>query len=245
MSTTLRRSLCAAAATVMAVAGLAVAATPAQAAVSIHSVSFSNLAPVLDGDAGCGYRTQLKVTVYDPTGTAYMTADVAGPTGDTADFLYETTPAYRNGVWASFLSWVNLCGWNTPGRQRVIISVSDDDFTEATTTSYFWLRRPVSLAYNASPEPVRRGSALTHSGRLMFDPYGYGPMFGAAGQPVSIYFRANGASAYVLKGTVTTGSGGYYSRKITATGSGSWKAVYAGDAAHTSQTKRDSVTATG
>ena len=63
-------------------------ASAAQATVTLSKVALSATAVVLNGDAGCGNRTKVSVTVYDPSTAAdevwSVTADVVAPSGDTS-----------------------------------------------------------------------------------------------------------------------------------------------------------------
>lgn len=233
----------------LAAVAVAVPASAAQAAVTLSKVALSATEVVLNGDAGCGNRTKVSVTVYDPSTDAdevwNVTADVVASNGDIADFLV-LNYASRSGNYVTYTDWVFLCGFDGPGRYRVNTEVDWWDDTLSTVrvienTTSFYLKRPTSLTYNASPEPVKRGTALTHTGRLMFDPYSYGAMYGARGITLKIYFRKYNTSSYVYKGSVVTGSGGYYNRKLTAWDSGVWKVVYAGAAGRQARTMYDAV----
>jgi hypothetical protein len=251
-STLTRRCGTAALAVSTATAAALLAAAPAQADVSISSVSLSTTTIVLDGDAGCGNRAKVTVKVYDPQPTADevwgVDADVVAPNGDTVDFLSMSYTS-RSGDYATYTDWLYVCGWDTPGSYKLHTTVTwwDDSLVDARTAekwTSFSVKRPSTLTYNASPEPVKRGSALTHSGQLKLDPYSSGAMYGAKGVTVKFYFRAYNWTNYVYKGSAVTGTGGYYSAKIAAWDSGWWKVVYTGDSWRNGQTKWDEVTVT-
>jgi hypothetical protein len=91
------------------------------------------------------------------------------------------------------------------------------------------------LAFNASPEPVKKGKKITAAGTLKIDGKAL------SGASVKIYFEATGAKTYALKGTAKTSSKGAYSKKFTATKSGTWKAVYAGSSTRNAASKSDAV----
>ena len=84
----------------------------------------------------------------------------------------------------------------------------------------YYIKRPTSLTYNASPEPAKKGSYLTHSGRLKFDPFAPGAMYGPSGVSLRLDFKPAGSTTYQYKTTITTGSSGYYSKKVATTGDG-------------------------
>jgi hypothetical protein len=102
-------------------------------------------------------------------------------------------------------------------------SVSGIDHVEARYVSEF-------TAFNAAPEPVRRGRKITITGRL-----GYIPPAGQqevlpplTKKKVGIYFRAKGTKKWVLMGTAMTGPKGGFSRNFTARRDGYWRAKFAG-----------------
>jgi hypothetical protein len=231
-------------------AALVVSPTPAQAASTawINTATVSPSTQAINGDSGCADKVKISVNVYDPDkefGSGDLTADVFDPSGSESDFVtfYQDS---RSGNYFNAHGWFFYCaGFENPGKYHAKIALDwyDDDLNahESVRDRYFTIQRPTSLTYNASPEPVKKNSSLTNSGVLKFDPYSYGSMYGASGAKVSFYFKKNGTSTYVSKGSVTTGSGGKYSKKITATASGTWKAVYAGTSTRQAQTMYDGV----
>lgn len=246
----MRKSLAAALATLAALTATGLAASPARADVSVTSVSLSTSQVVLDGDAGCGNRTKVTAKVYAPQSSEdevwSVSADVVAPDGDQADYLLMNYSS-RSGDYAYYSDYVFICGsLDSPGGYRVHTSVTwwDGSLSETRTaerTVRFSVLRPTSLTYNATPEPVKKGAKLTHTGQLKFDPYGYGAKYGAKGVTVKFYFKATGAKAYTYKGQTVTGKNGAYTKKITATASGIWKVVYPGSSTRQAQTKYDAV----
>ena len=235
--------------TAAVVAASVLVASPARADIALTGVTTSTSTVVLNGDAGCGDRVQVTVKLYQPTtgeDQLYgVTADVVAPNGDTADFLVLPYRS-RSGDYAFYADWVYMCGFEAPGRYRIHTEVDWWDAAlqtsrQATNDSYFHLKRPTSLTYNASPEPAKVGTSLTHSGRLMFDPFGYGAAYGASGIKLTITFKAAGTTAYVAKGSVTTGKGGYYAKKLRTDADGTWRIQYPVNTWRQSQTKYDYV----
>lgn len=237
-------------ATAISVASLAVLPTPAQAATEawINTATVSPASQVVNGDAGCANKVKISVDVYDPAQefvTSDLTAEVSDAAGDSVDFVLFSLDS-RSGDHVKAHGSVFSCApLETPGKYRARITLDwyDDDFNrhESVRDRYFTIQRPTSLTYNATPEPVKKNTSLTHTGQLKFDPYSFGSMYGASGIKIQFYFKKSGTTTYVSKGSVTTGSGGKYSKKITATASGTWKAVYAGTSARQAQTMYDTV----
>ncbi|SDT72336.1 hypothetical protein [Actinoplanes derwentensis] len=244
-----RRGAAAALAVFTGLTTLALGASPARADVKLAGVTLSTGTVVLDGDAGCANRVKVTFKVYDPQGdedeVLSLSADVTGPDGDIVDFLFPSQ-ASRSGDYAYFTDWVFLCGnIYAPGAYRVQTELKwwDENYDDYVVerVDRFSVKRPTSLTYDATPEPVKKNSALTHRGVLKADPVSYGAKKGLKGAVLKFYFKANGTAAYVYKGQTVTGTGGKYSKKIKATKSGTWKVVYAGSGARQPQTKYDAV----
>ncbi|MER5761006.1 hypothetical protein [Streptomyces sp. NPDC002082] len=85
-------------------------------------------------------------------------------------------------------------------------------------------------AFNASPEPARKGKPITVTGKLDQGGPAWKP-FG--GQLVRCYFRPAGATAWKAMGEAKTAADGTFTKTFTADRTGSWKARYvAADATH-------------
>lgn len=214
------------------------AGSPARAAdgtPTIAAVGLSTTSLVVDGDAACPGRVTVTVKLDDPQQRLQpgdLDAAVFDGAGRAADVLTFDT-LRRTGAQVTATDVVQVCGsLETPGRYRVDVQVTWLDEQNwghsAVRSGYFTVRRPTTLSYDATPEPVRRGGYLTHRGRLMFDPYSYGPRYGASGATVKFYFKKHGATTYAYQGSAVTGPGGHFSRKLKARDSGLWKVVYAG-----------------
>jgi len=241
------------AAAVLAVfAGLAtvtLAASPAQADVSVVGVTFSPSTLVLDGDAKCGDRVKWTVKLYDRQGdhddVVLVGADIYGPSGNGIAFV-QAFQSSRSGDYAYYTGYFYLCGGlHSPGRYTVRTELTwwDETIEEHLTERLdsFSIKRPTSLTYNATPEPVKKNSTLTHKGVLKADAVVFGPKKGLKGAVLKFYFKAAGAKTYTYKGQTKTGTGGKYSKKFKATKSGTWKVVYAGSSTRQPQTKVDAV----
>ncbi|WP_149260648.1 hypothetical protein [Actinomadura sp. K4S16] len=77
--------------------------------------------------------------------------------------------------------------------------------------------------FNASPEPVKKGKAITVKGQLyrFRDKAGPGP-----NAPVYVYFKAAGTSTYKQVAATKTDAGGWFAKSFKASVDGTWKAVY-------------------
>ncbi|MEU4419555.1 hypothetical protein AB0F81_02950 [Actinoplanes sp. NPDC024001] len=247
-----RRGAAAALAVFTGLGAVALASSPAQAAdVKLAGVTLSSSTVVLDGDAGCGNRLKVTFKVYNPASgdeeflSPSVNADVVAANGDIVDILTPSQSS-RSGNYVYYTDNVFLCGGlHAPGRYQVQTELTwwdenyDDHVIERSDS--FSLQRPTSLTYNATPEPVKKGAKLTHSGQLKIDPVGYGAKKGAKGVTLKFYFKANGSKTYVYKGKTVTTANGKYNKKIKATKSGIWKVVYAGSSTKQPQTKYDTV----
>lgn len=244
-----RRGATAALAVLGGLSATLLAASPAQAATpAIAGVTLSTSTVILDGDAGCGNRVKLTFKVYEPAGDESnpdLGGEVVAPDGDVADFLFPSLTS-RSGDYAYYTDYVFLCGGlDTVGRYTVRTELEwwDENYDTHVAERFdaFTVKRPTSLTYNATPEPVKRNGTLTHTGVLKADPAGYGAKVGLKGAVLKFWFKANGAKAYAYKGQVTTGAGGKYSKKFKATKSGTWMVVYAGSSTRQPQTRVDAV----
>jgi hypothetical protein len=94
--------------------------------------------------------------------------------------------------------------------------------------------------FNASPEPVRKGAAITVSGTLKRKS---GSAWKALPeQKVSIFFQARGSRKRVYAGYDATDAKGRFTKRFTARQDGTWSAVFTGTTAlRTSQSGGDHV----
>ncbi|WP_328463289.1 hypothetical protein OHA21_37550 [Actinoplanes sp. NBC_00393] len=249
----MRTRLFAALAALPLAAGL-LAASPAQAEpapMSLTSISVSKPSFVLSGKAGCTTVATFTAVFSEPLppmSEGWEASEVILnllPPGATRWPSRPSLATFQQvGTSATYRGNLPLCGRNAPGAYRAKIhgflmrgpTTSDADllFTNALETS-FSIRRPAKLTLNAAPEPVRKGKKLTAKGTLKVD--------GKAltGVQVKIYFKAAGATTWTHRGTAVTSKTGAYSKKFTATRTGTWKAVYAGAGTRTSASAADAV----
>ena len=125
-----------------------------------------------------------------------------------------------------------------PGRYHLTVDVWTDKGQHlAGPDQYLSVKRNTAMpAFNAGPEPVRRGAPVTVAGRLTrLDPNrGY---VGYAGKRIDIYFKPNGG-AWILKGTTTTTTTGTWARRFPARVDGLWQVRFAGTSWHDAEISR-------
>jgi hypothetical protein len=244
-----RRGAAAVLAVFVGLATVTLAASPARADVSVVGVTFSPSTLVQDGDADCDYWVKQTVKLYDRQGddddVVLVGANIYGPRGNGIAFV-QAFESSRNGDYVYYTGNFFLCGGlHEPGRYTVRTELMwwDENVAshETERVDSFTIKRPTSLTYNATPEPVKKNSTLTHKGVLKADAVIFGPKKGLKGAVLTFYFKADGAKTYTYKGKVTTGAGGQYSKKFKATKSGMWKVVYAGSSTRQPQTRFDAV----
>ncbi|MEU4691876.1 hypothetical protein [Actinoplanes sp. NPDC023714] len=236
------RALAALLATVPA-AGLLIGAAPAQAAltVKVTKASLSKNAFVLSKKAGCTNVTAT-ATLSAPLPTAGLLysgvgVDLYAGTAEDATTSKELT---RVGTSNTYKGAFQVCGKYAPGKYSAAFyggTVDKNEKVELTNivVKPLTIKRPSKVTLNASPEPVKKGKKITAKGTLKVD----GKVL--AGAKVKIYFKKSGAKSYTLKATTTTNSKGVFSKKFTATKSGTWKVAYAGTGTKATASATDAV----
>jgi hypothetical protein len=237
----------------LAPAAALLAGSPAQAAPAadalptVQSVSASRTSFVLSAKAGCSNITFTAVLSAAMPTTGYdfsaVGVDLFAP-GKSGDDSYDGVAFTQVGTSTSYRGSLKFCGKYAPGAWHAevygaaIPTGSTDDsaiqYTNAVRVGIS-LKRPSKLTFNASPEPVKKGKKITAAGTLKID----GKALSHA--TVKIYFKKAGATTYTLKATATTSGKGGFSKKVTATKTGTWKAVYAGSSTRNAATAADAV----
>jgi hypothetical protein len=119
------------------------------------------------------------------------------------------------------------------GAKRVVVTASNDDFTETTRTwdAGFTLKRRTAFrsgTFNASPEPVRRGRPISIKGRLVIADWDHDRYVGARGRSVQVQF-ATPSGEYGTVKTVRADRAGWVRTTVPAQATGKWRLVYAGN----------------
>lgn len=146
---------------------------------------------------------------FSTDGKTWTTVNGVNP-GTDGNFVI-TEKAVRDGYWRAYPD-------------------PDSGITTASSADYVDVRyRTAISSFNASPEPIRKGSRLTVTGLLKR----YTTAWKAyTGQTIKIYFRLDGSSAWTYEGSAKTGSTGRFTRGFTAAKDGTWCAVYAGNSTY-------------
>ncbi|WP_030170356.1 hypothetical protein [Spirillospora albida] len=85
------------------------------------------------------------------------------------------------------------------------------------------------FAFNASPEPAKKGKTITVRGLLhRFIP----KESWAPGAAVHIYFKPSGSTTWKQMAVTKTASDGYFKKTFTASKDGTWMAIYKGGATY-------------
>nr|WSW68638.1 hypothetical protein OG461_21900 [Streptomyces sp. NBC_00995] len=92
------------------------------------------------------------------------------------------------------------------------------------------VQRATRLTVDASPEPVAMGRTITVSGRLTRANWDTHTYQGYAGRSVRLQFKASGASSYRTVGTAVSSATGSLRTTVKATGPGTWRWTYSGNA---------------
>jgi hypothetical protein len=116
------------------------------------------------------------------------------------------------------------------GKGQQVVEVTDSEGnTVYRDTLPFYVRRNVTVSsFNASPEPVRKGSYVTVSAvvnRLTVSSSGARSYVPYKSHAVSTYFRPLTSKTYSKVGSATTSSTGQVSTRFRATVDGCWKVL--------------------
>lgn len=116
------------------------------------------------------------------------------------------------------------------GRQQVkVVAYNKDKKALASKTGYWYLKyNTLITSFNAAPEPVRKGQAITVSGRLHRLHDWDSRYVSYPGKVVKIFFKAKGSSSWTLMAKVKTGDTGKFRKAFTARRDGVWRAYFGG-----------------
>ncbi|MFD9881803.1 DUF5707 domain-containing protein [Streptomyces alboflavus] len=90
------------------------------------------------------------------------------------------------------------------------------------------VKRAAKLTVNASPEPVKKGKAITVAGALTRANWDTKKYAGYTQQPVQLQFKKKGASAYTTVKTVKSDRKGNLKTTVKASVDGTFRYVFAG-----------------
>ena len=165
-------------------------------------------------------------TITKVLGTVWLHDSMAYDAGEFVnhywtEFFADTTNIYDSNYWKwSILGSAGFGAWVSDGSSWV----------HGSTT--FQVKRHVQFStFNASPEPVRKGSPIKVAGvvtRLGFTSTRVAKYVPYTAHPVDVYFRAAmppSTKPYVKVARTTTTSTGAFAKSFTATVDGCWKAL--------------------
>jgi len=105
----------------------------------------------------------------------------------------------------------------------------DYDESERSWASAFHLKRRGSFSsFNAGPEPVKKGKAITITGKLLRANWDTEKYQGHTNKDVKVQFRTPTGSFTTVK-TVKTNSDGWAKTTVTAQRTGVWQLVFSGN----------------
>ncbi|WMX45814.1 carboxypeptidase-like regulatory domain-containing protein [Streptomyces roseicoloratus] len=120
--------------------------------------------------------------------------------------------------------------WNKGGWFR-IRHVANDHLGASVSKPFYVVRTESRVAgLKASPDPVRKGSAITVTGTLQH--HTSGAWRGLGSQPVSVWYKKWGTSTWKQVASGKTTSTGAISLKTTASADGWYQIRYYGDGTH-------------
>lgn len=108
------------------------------------------------------------------------------------------------------------------------VKANDGDYWISDDIADYKVKRASRLTTDATPEPVAKGASLTVNGKLTRANWENLEYHGFTGQTAKLQFRPAGGAHYSTVKTVTTGTHGKLSTKVTVTSAGSWRWYFPG-----------------
>ena len=166
------------------------------------------------------------VSTFDVRTTGCTESGWSITIGDFRSFTYDGNPE------ETFSPFSNA----EAGPDHVTVEATNADYRSTTrvfpaSSGFSLLRRTAWLggSFNASPEPARRGSAISIKGRLMIANWDTDHYVGYGGRTVSVEFRTPSGTYSQIK-TVKTAADGWLRTTVPARSTGVWRVRYAGNA---------------
>jgi len=227
-----------AAATAAVVAAATVAGADANAETQIVSAAVGPSTLVV-GTTGAK-TLRATVTATDDAGVLWADVDLRSARG--GDFNYvdnmagSTAPG--ESTWTGTTSFTK---WYTPGKWYADVYVFSNGGGSTKVTRTFYVKRATRFdGFNAS-EPVRAGTRVTVTGRLLRVDAA-ADLVGFPRAPVQVQFLPSGARTWRTRATVSTDARGRFSVRLPMGGPGAWRAGFATtDAYAGSKTRTDAV----
>ncbi|WP_405657712.1 DUF5707 domain-containing protein [Streptomyces sp. RK9] len=165
--------------------------------------------------------------IVDPANEAKCTK-VDATTG-TCKLVLKATPRKLGNGNAG--SWKVMAGLLANGR-------AENHVIKETYTTV-GVKRAAKLTVNASPEPVKKGKAITVAGALTRANWDTKKYAGYTQQPVQLQFKKKGASAYTTVKTVKSDRKGNLKTTVKASVDGTFRYVFAGTSTTPAVTSAD------
>ncbi|MFF9091779.1 carboxypeptidase-like regulatory domain-containing protein [Streptomyces sp. NPDC014802] len=202
------------------------------------------------GKLALPWDSRTKVTAYrlGPDARLAVTGEFRSPyeawssTSSWQSVLLEQSPDGTTG-WkriasADFYSGLRLSftiGTSSKGGWFRLRHVANDYYAESVSAPFHVSRTDSRVqSLKASPDPVRKGSAITVTASLQH--YTGGAWRGLGNQPVSVWFKQWGKSTWKQVATGKSTSTGAVSVRTAASADGWYQVRYAGDATHLQST---------
>jgi Family of unknown function (DUF5707) len=112
----------------------------------------------------------------------------------------------------------------------VLVTAKDGSTTFVAKATTFDFKRADTLTSKASATSVKKGAALTVTGRLDRVNWDLATWQGSARQSVQVQFRKAGATAWVTEAWTTSAASGSLRATVKDNASGTWRLLYAGSA---------------
>ncbi|WP_393083031.1 hypothetical protein [Streptomyces sp. LN704] len=138
------------------------------------------------------------------------------------DYLYDAADA---GTWKVAGFYGRSTTDNDDSDDHISFTYGYDMWGGLGTTQ---VKRAAKLTTNATPEPVKKGKTLTVKGALTRADWETTKYSGYAGRPVTLQFKAKGATAYKTVKTVTSGRAGALTTTVKASADGTYRYLFAG-----------------
>ncbi|MGI5378108.1 hypothetical protein ACQEV2_28435 [Streptomyces sp. CA-251387] len=154
--------------------------------------------------------------------------------GDSSCVKKSTTTSVCTGTMTIDPAWIphsdDIDSNRVAGEWQVnaTVKANDGDYWISDRIALYKVKRASKLTTDATPEPVAKGATLTVNGKLTRANWENLEYHGYTGQPVKLQFRPAGGAHYSTVKTVTTGTHGKLSTKVTVTSAGSWRWYFPG-----------------
>jgi hypothetical protein len=175
---------------------------------------------------------------YDASGVGSVTVDLNGQT--TWDYVSTSvTQVSGDSLSGTWTATGKINKMNELGTWAADVTVEDNDYnrTENQYASYFKVKHATRIsAFNAGPEPARKGKPITVSGK--FTKLGQYNGYAAAKGKIVYYFRRGGSTTWSNMGySYSSASTGRFTKSFTAKASGTWAARFLGAGNYTASNR--------